>query len=96
MNNKLTNQPPKWANRFLEWYCRHDLLEDLQGDLYEHFDRNLSSKGLRSAKITYWLDVIKFCKPYTIRKFKIIKKREKKFIRNFYSVWAACVSPWLY
>lgn len=72
MNNKLTNQPPKWANRFLEWYCRHDLLEDLQGDLYEHFDRNLSSKGLKSAKITYWLDVIKFCKPYTIRKFKII------------------------
>lgn len=72
MNNKLTNQPPKWANRFLEWYCRHDLLEDLQGDLYEHFDRNLTNKGLRYAKITYWLDVIKFCKPYTIRKFKII------------------------
>jgi putative ABC transport system permease protein len=72
MNNKLTNQPPKWANRFLEWYCRHDLLEDLQGDLYEHFDRNLSNKSLRSAKITYWLDVIKFCRPYTIRKFKIV------------------------
>lgn len=72
MNNKLTNQPPKWANRFLEWYCRHDLLEDLQGDLYEHFDRNLTSKSLKSAKITYWLDVIKFCRPYTIRKFKIV------------------------
>lgn len=64
--------PPRWAERFLEWYCRADLLEDLQGDLYEYFDRNVENKGGRNAKLNYTLDVIKFCKPYTIKKLEIL------------------------
>jgi putative ABC transport system permease protein len=31
--------PPKWADRFLNWYCRPDLLEEIQGDAYELYDR---------------------------------------------------------
>lgn len=64
--------PPRWANRFLEWYCRTDLLEDLQGDLHEYFDRNVDTKGIRKARISYVFDVIKFFKPYTVKKFEIL------------------------
>jgi predicted permease len=63
-------QPPKWATAFLRWYCRPRLLEDLEGDLYEYFIRNVPRKGLRYARLTYWLDVIKFLRPYTIRKIE--------------------------
>ena len=55
-------QPPKWANRLLEWYCKPSLLEDLQGDLYEYFERDLKEKGKRRARLNYKLNVLKFFK----------------------------------
>lgn len=60
-------EPPKLAQRLLEWYCRADILEDLQGDLYEYFERNLKSKGPTYAKFIYWIDVLKFFRLYTVR-----------------------------
>lgn len=61
-------EPPRWAHRFLAWYCRPELLEDLEGDLHEYFQRNLKSKGKRKARWIYVIDVIKFLRSYTIRK----------------------------
>ncbi|HEY1872506.1 MAG TPA: permease prefix domain 2-containing transporter, partial [Chitinophagaceae bacterium] len=68
MKKVRTEIPPRWAQRFLSWYCRPELLEDLQGDLQEYFERNLESKGLRRAQFIYILDVLKFLRNYTIRK----------------------------
>lgn len=67
-----TQTPPKWANRLLEWYCRPEVLEDLQGDLHEFFDRNVEEKGLRKARLNFVLDVFKFMRPYTVRKLEIL------------------------
>ena len=41
MKKLKTHTPPKWAEKLLEWYCRTDVLEDLQGDLHEFFEKNL-------------------------------------------------------
>ncbi|MEP3390485.1 MAG: permease prefix domain 2-containing transporter, partial [Reichenbachiella sp.] len=68
-SNQDHNQPPKWANKLLEWYCREDLLEDLQGDLHEYYDRNLK-KGRRIANLIFIIDVFKFFRSYTFRKLK--------------------------
>ena len=65
-------QPPRWATRLMEWYCRPELLEDLQGDLNEYFNRNVNSKGLTRARIIYILDVLKFFRFYTTRKPQFI------------------------
>lgn len=64
-NRKVT--PPRWAQRFLEWYCRPELLEDLEGDLNEYFFRNLKTIGPSKARIVYIIDVLKFLRRYTIR-----------------------------
>jgi putative ABC transport system permease protein len=61
-------QPPYWANRLLQWYCRPEIAEDLEGDLYEYFQRNCKRKGLRQARLLYWIDVLKFFRSYTVRK----------------------------
>ena len=53
------HQPPRWADRLLEWYCRPELLEDLQGDLREYFNRNIKSVGKRRARLIYVIDVFK-------------------------------------
>lgn len=72
MKQPTGHTPPKWANRLLEWYCRPEKLEDLQGDLHEYFDRNLADKGLTKARFNFIVDVFKFMRPYTIRKLEIL------------------------
>jgi putative ABC transport system permease protein len=61
-------KPPRLAEKFLSWYCKPSLLEDLQGDLNEYFNRNVKTKGVRQAKLIYIMDVLKFMRLYTIRK----------------------------
>ncbi|MBX7127459.1 MAG: ABC transporter permease [Cyclobacteriaceae bacterium] len=62
------HQPPQWATRFLRWYCRPDLAEDLEGDLFEYYQRHVQERGLLLARLVYVADVIKFMRPYTLRK----------------------------
>src|SRR5688572_26497769 len=66
------HHPPRWAERFLSWYCKSDLLEDLQGDLNEYFERHVKAKGLNRARMMYIIDVFKFLRTYTIRKPKFV------------------------
>ena len=60
--------PPAWAQRFVAWYCKPELVEDLTGDLHEYFERNVRSVGPRRAKLIYIIDAIKFFRSYTVRK----------------------------
>jgi putative ABC transport system permease protein len=32
--NKVGN-PPRWATKFLHWYCKDDLVEEIEGDILE-------------------------------------------------------------
>lgn len=72
MQSKKKVNPPAWAERILSWYCRRELFEDLSGDLREYFERNLKEKGLRRAQLNYILDVLKFCRTYTMRRPSLI------------------------
>ncbi|MBS1544111.1 MAG: ABC transporter permease [Bacteroidetes bacterium] len=60
-------KPPKWANWLLEWYCRPDLLEEIQGDLAELFDRSASDQPV-AAKLQFVWNVIRFFRWQNIRK----------------------------
>lgn len=63
----MKEQPPKWASRFLEWYCRPELLEDLQGDLYEIFRYQLEETNVKRANWQFiWL-VIRSFRPSAIK-----------------------------
>jgi len=66
--SKKPPTPPKWAARFLAAYCRPEILEDLEGDLHEFFQRNHQTKGAFLARLIYIIDILKFIRPYTLRK----------------------------
>jgi putative ABC transport system permease protein len=72
MKTPAQRKPPKWATCLLNWYCRRELVEDLEGDLNEYFERNIKLKGIRRANVNYILDVLKFLRPYTVRKPKFL------------------------
>ena len=68
MEEQQQHHPPAWAQRFIEWYCKPELLEDLSGDLHEYFERNVASLGPRRAKLIYIIDAFKFFRSYTVRR----------------------------
>lgn len=65
---KEGKSPPKWANRFLEWYCADDLLDEIQGDLLEAYYYRSEEVGERRAKRWFVWDVLKFFRPSSFKK----------------------------
>lgn len=64
----MKHQPPKWADRFLKWYCDPKLLEEIEGDIYELFDRRIKSEGPGKAKMKFVWDVLRFFRLSNIKK----------------------------
>ena len=60
--------PPRWANRFLEWYCADRFLEEIQGDLIEQFERDRDAHGARRARIRFIVQVFRFLRLFRIKK----------------------------
>jgi len=60
--------PPRLPDRFLRWFCSEDVLETLQGDLYELYQKRFSKKGKFIADLFYWFDVISACRPFAFSK----------------------------
>lgn len=66
---KKPTSPPHWANRFLEWYCRPDLLEEIQGDVHELYDRTFPAGKQKADWLFIW-NVLRFLRLKNIRKTK--------------------------
>ncbi len=71
----MKQTPPKWANKFLQWYCRPDLLEEIQGDAYELF-RRTAKESKRKADFYFIWNVFRFFR------FKNIKRSKKNYESN--------------
>ncbi len=67
MNKRQSLHPPRWADRFLQWYCRPDLLEEIQGDAYELFYRSAKVNKQKASVLFAW-NVLRFFRWKNIRK----------------------------
>lgn len=65
-------QPPKWADKLLEWYCSEKYLEETLGDLHEWFDYRVDRQGAFKARLLYFLDVIKLFRSYRLKGYREI------------------------
>ena len=59
--------PPRWADRFLMWYCKDEELEILRGDVYELFEERLEKYGELRARWHFVLDVLDLFRPFAIK-----------------------------
>ena len=62
--------PPKAAERFLCWFLKTELLEEVLGDLEEKFYHTLHKKSLATAKLGYWYQVIRYLRPFAVKTFR--------------------------
>lgn len=79
-------RPPKLALRFLRWFCRPRLLEDVEGDVMELFHLRSESHPTR-ARWLFLIDVLLLFRPGIIKPFRITSGlKNLVMLRNYLSV----------
>lgn len=63
--------PPKLAIRLLQGFIKNELAEEVLGDLEEKFHKTTESKSLKKARKNYWYQVIRYIRPFAVKKLKI-------------------------
>jgi len=79
--------PPKWADRFLEWYCNPSLLEEIQGDAYELFNRTLKNRNRKIANIQYVWNVLRFFRWSNVKRSRSQPSTNFMMYRNYFTVF---------
>ncbi|HMJ69717.1 MAG TPA: ABC transporter permease [Cyclobacteriaceae bacterium] len=59
--------PPRFALRFLRWFCRRDLAAYIEGDLMELYNERLQATGHKSANLRFVFDVLLLFRPSMIQ-----------------------------
>ena len=61
--------PPRYALRFLRWFCRKDFIEEIEGNLVEVFEHEYEGSPSIARK-NFRINVIKHFRPAFIHRFK--------------------------
>lgn len=90
-------QVPIWAHRFLTWFLKDELLEEVEGDLLEKYEQQLLAKGSRRAKLQYWYQVIHYIRPFALRNKGFSKLMSLAMLQNYMKVaWRSLLRYKLY
>lgn len=81
------DSPPRWADRFLEWYCNPALLEAIQGDAHELYHRACKIRGKRAADLQFAWNVIRFFRWSNIRLSRKRPYPSPMLYKNYLSVF---------
>ncbi len=77
------NAPPKQAVRFLRWFCREDYVEEIEGDLTEVFEKELSVSP-RQARWKFVWSVLKYLRPGFVKSLRIFERQNSfDMYRNY-------------
>ncbi|GAB2765811.1 ABC transporter permease [Rhabdobacter roseus] len=82
--------PPRWADRLLERFCAPHLLEEIQGDLHERFERRRVLFGERAARRQYAWEVLGFLRPFALKRKKSVTtttySMSHDMIQNYFKI----------
>ncbi|MEM6737318.1 MAG: ABC transporter permease [Bacteroidota bacterium] len=62
------DHPPQLAKKFLGWFLRPELLEEVEGDLEERFYLVLEKQSSTKAKLDYWYQILHYLRGFALRK----------------------------
>lgn len=65
---KHDNIPPKLADRFLSWFCKDNLLEEVKGDLFEYYQMEREVRSKWRSNVSYWFHAFHFLRPFALKK----------------------------
>ena len=79
--------PPKWADRFLAWYCNPKLLEAIQGDAHELYYRTARDRNARIADIQFVWNVLSFFRWSNIKRAPSRSSSSFVMYRNYVTIF---------
>ena len=86
MMSKKKVEPPRLANRLLLRVLRHELTEEVLGDLEENYYAILNSHSHFQAKLNYWFEVLNYLRPFAIRKSKSYSFMNQALFQNYFKI----------
>lgn len=69
--------------RFLRWFCPEYLLEEIEGDLLQKYEKDVKSLGERKAKRRLWWSTIRFFRPEIIFRNDFLYRHKPRMISNY-------------
>ena len=90
-------RPPKWADFFLRLFCSERVIETLQGDLYELYEKRRNKSSKLKADYGFVGDVMSSVRPFAIRKIWSKHSNTNAMFRNNLKVaWRGLVKHKMY
>ena len=62
----MKKKPPYRAYKFLRWFCKPSLFEEISGDLEEEFQIRYKEESPFKARLSYWIQVFSFFRPFAL------------------------------
>ncbi len=81
-------EPPKYMLRFFRWFCRPQMVEDIEGDLVEKFQMDVLNYGEARAKRKLTWQIVKLLRPEIVRSSTLFKLTPSFMFRyHFLMAW---------
>lgn len=77
------SQPPKWAIRFLRWFCKDEYLSEIEGDLNELYHLR-TKKSIQSANLFFVWNVFRSFRPINLKSSEAFKSTG--MLRNYFTI----------
>ncbi|HZY81439.1 MAG TPA: ABC transporter permease [Cyclobacteriaceae bacterium] len=78
--------PPRLARKFLLFFLKEDLAEEVMGDLEEKFFQTIKTRSLRRAKLNYWYEVFQYIRPFALRRTVFHKLFTFHMLKNYFTI----------
>ena len=85
-SNKFDGPPALWL-RFLQWFCPPNLLEEIEGDLIERFQRDVATSGGGKARRRFVWNMFRFFRPGIILRNQVsLRIINTIMLRNYLTI----------
>ena len=79
------NKLPKLSEKFLSWFVKEELLEEILGDLYEYHEELLDKPNWK-RKLYYWFHVFHFLRPFALKNSILKISNQKTMYLQFLKI----------
>ncbi|HLZ17367.1 MAG TPA: permease prefix domain 2-containing transporter, partial [Cyclobacteriaceae bacterium] len=84
---EISENGPRIAMRFLQWYCPRQLYEGIESDVLEQFEEDVRKTGLRRARWKLIWNVFRFFRPGIILRNKVPENLfNTTMLKNYFKI----------
>lgn len=81
-----TCSPPRLARRLLRSFLRHDLAEEVEGDLEEKFASMAETYSPFRARLNYWYQVFHYIRPFALHKTRLRPVNQYAMYQSYFKI----------